>query len=491
MKIEKKLQWFLAANILILLLITFNSTALQFFHGITQAFYGGNAATKTFLVFLALAASSILSLVVIKTGKMPDKKNARKFFLAMILIAVLGLAIGLAQQAFFASELNANYPIATINAEMTNWEATTLYHNHSTKGAIYYLTQILGLNSSAFDTGQPLYNLQQNPETWAIALLIIIVLVTVFGLLHINTMLDKIGFVDFLVFNLGLVGMISVMLDGGAGATVMLPTLLFLSIYFSSNFLKTDNKTLKDLSPLMFTAFLPFVVGPVYNIYSLSDNFATPLIAAVGLGYFIWAQGKESLQKPLNWAVILLFLFFLPSFFAVISSFGFGATTLNLSSEFTKNPVDGEGDGFFIYGLPREATKEKIDAIVSEYGEIKESHKMEWLGYYRIIPLRQFRSGELEERLRQELRPETYLYVEHVIPTEKERMLIVHWLENNNQSEILPENFFGITIREKRDSGNKTFLKTRSKLITEWEMLAILTKIRSQSNQKIAVSFMS
>ncbi len=485
---QKKLTAFVLANIAIIVIILLNSTAMNFFHGVIQAFLGGNAEIKTLLFLSALTFSGIISLMVVKTGKKIDEKKAFRYFTAMILTGIIGLTLGLVQTGFFANELNSNYPIATINENMTNWEATSLYHNHLTKGTIYFVTQILGQNFSSFDSGQPLYEIQQNPEIWAIILLVIVVLVIVFGLIHINSMLKKIELFDFFVFNIGMFGLAGVIIDGGAGSTVFLVTALFLAIYFSKNFLQTSNKTLKDFSPMLFIGVIPLALGPLYNVFSLSDNFTIPLIMVTGLGYFLWKQGTKNVKKPFNLAAGLLFLLFLPAFFGTIFNFGFGTPVFNFSKEFTKNPLDGEGNGLFIYGLPKNAEKKKIDSIVSEFGEIKESYKLEWLAYYRIVPGKEFRTNELEEKLKLELKPQTYLYVEIVVPSEKNKGFVVHWLENKNESNFLTENFFGINVLEKTDYENKTVIKTRSKLLTEWNMLAILTQIRKNSKQKIAIS---
>ena len=159
---EKKLLGFLALNLVILIVVFFDSTAMNFFHGLTQSFYGGNAAIKTLLVLLALSASSALSVYVVKSGKTPSSKHAGNFLLAMCFIGAVGLAAGVIQLHFFSFELDTNHPIATINNDMTNWEATSLYHNHLPKGAVYFLTKPLGLKFPGFDAGQPLYELQKN-----------------------------------------------------------------------------------------------------------------------------------------------------------------------------------------------------------------------------------------------------------------------------------------------------------------------------------------
>lgn len=494
MKLEKSLKLFIAVNSLIIVLMTVNSTVLNFFHGIIQAFFGGNAITKTFIFFISMIFFSLISFALLKTKKNPFKDHSRKLLIAMVFFAVLVLVIGYLQLYFFALSLQANYPIGTVNKEMTNWEATTFYHNHITKGSIYFLMTLFGIKATNFDNGQPFYEIQQYPEIFASAILLLLLLALIFGLLHINSMLDKISFTDFFFFNLGLFGLINVSIDGGLGSTFMLLTILFLSIYFSRNFIETENKQVKDLMPLMITAIIPIAISPLYNVYALSDKFTAPLLVVVGIGYFLWQQQIIYLKntlKPLNILLIFLFILFLPAFFSVIIDFGFGIQVYNFSSDFTKNYKDGNGNGLFIYGIPRETTKEKLDLIISGFGKIEESYKMGWLAYYRITPLKEFRSCELEEILKKELKPKTYLYVEPIIPIEHQRIFIIHWLENKNESGIIEKDFFGITIKEKEDIGNKTFLKTRSKLSTELELLAILTKIRLESSQKIAVSFMS
>ena len=472
--------------VFLLILVLLNSWLMQLIHGFIQIIYGGNSNIKTILVLISVIALSLFSFFSLKI-KNPLKKHSKKLFIAMILLAVLGFQMGMEETVSFSAELGAHYPISTINADMTNWEATSMFHNHLPKGTIYFTMSMLGLKEQNFDSGQPLYNLHDDKSIY-LKFLLIILGILVLGLLHISSKINELEIIGFLAFSGGFIGLITVILDGGVGSTLILPTLLFLSIYFTRSYVKMENETIKDLLPLMITLTLPALFGPLFNIYSFADYLTAPLIAVVGIGYFLLSQGKKNLNEPFNWMCMLALLLFLGPLATVVEDISFGKIVYDFTEEFTKNNIDGTGNGLFIYGLPKEVSKEKVDLIISEYGEILESHKIEWLGYYRIKPFEKFRTNDLEERLKKELNPETYLYVEVQVPIERKNSFVINWLDGENESSILEDDFFGIIIEEQFDSENRTFLKTRSKLNPEWTSLAILTKIRSESKQKIAVS---
>ena len=141
-----------------------------------------------------------------------------------------------------------------------------------------------------------------------------------------------------------------------------------------------------------------------------------------------------------------------------------------------------KGAGVFVYGLPSDLDKEKVDLEVSKFGEIIESDKAGWSYYALIHPERNFRTGELEGLLQKKFSNESYLYAEQVSPSKIIMAYKILWFaENIDSNKLLREEFLASRIIQKTDNfeENSTEIIVEQKVDYIWQMNSILSEINS------------
>ncbi len=482
---RKNLLYFSAFVLIIALFSLLSDFFLLLVHGASQAVFEGNSIGKTLVMLFWFFFLPLISFACIKFNLykklQPFSKKLLFFFLAF---AVLGYFLGLLQFSLIAAEFQSFGPFATIAEKdgVLSWQASKLSHNHFPKASLYVVESFLGLNLKGFDDGFPWYSFISDPELWAFFYLLIEAVILFAGILYINSRIKEISFFDFLVFSAGLLAVLISVLDGGVASGAAMMAIFFITLYLSKNYLKIENRALATLLPLMVIGFIGFadVVVPL----EIGNNFyASAIILFFGLSYYFFSEKKAG---RLNFSLlnIVLALIFFSSLFITAEeylefSFGREIQPGYLALTFQEKP---ENAGIFVYGLPAELGKEKVDAKVKAFGEILESDKAGWSYYALIQPERNFRTGELEVLLQKKFSSDSYLYVEQVTPMKKIESYKILWFTDDfNSDDLLREEFLASKIIRKTDNleEKSTEIVLEEKTPYLWQMLSVLSEIRN------------
>jgi len=482
---QKNLLYFSALIAVIALLSLLSGLVLDLVHGVSQTIFEGNSNGKTFVMLSWFFLMPLISFFFLKFNLTQKIKNNSKIFLfVFIAFAVLGYSLGLLQFSLISSEFSSWGPFATIaeNNGVISWQASKLTHNHFPKASIYFLEKSLGLNfGGSFDDGFPWYSFIPNVELWSILFLLVEFAVLVSGILFINSKLKETSFFDFLVFVSGFLALLISVLDGGVASGAAMMAVFFIALYFSRNYLKTENHAVATLFPLLLIGFIGFadVVLPL----EIGNNFyASSIILFFGLLYYFFNERKTGKLKltPLNivFALLLLSAFFISA--TEYLEFSFGREIQPGYFFFALEEKDS-GGGIFVYGLPEKLSKEKVDLEVKKFGEIIKSDKSGWSYYALLKPERNFRTGELEFILKEKFNSSSYLYVEEVTPSKKINSYRILWFKEVNSEDFLSEEFLASKIinRTGFPEKNLTEIVVEEKTLYMWQMTSILSEIKS------------
>ena len=488
---QKHLLYFSAFIAVIALLSILSDFFLLLVHGISQAVFEGNSTGKTYVMLLWFFLLPLISFAFLKLNLTEKiKPYSEKFLKLFLIFAFLGYSLGLVQFFLVSSEFNSLGPFATIseNNGVINWQASKLSHNHFPKVSLYFLQSFFGFNSNGrFDDGYPWYSFIQNADQWSFLFLSIELIILISGILFINSRIKETSFFDFFVFLSGFLALIISVLDGGVGSGAAMMTLFFFAVYFSRNYLKTENLAIATLFPLLVVGFIAFadVILPV----ELGNNFyVSPIILFFGLSYYFFVE-KKAAKLNFSFLNLVLGLILLVSFFMLATqyldfSFGREIRSSGLIEEFNQKEV-----GVFVYGLPENLEKEKVDAEVEKYGAIIFSDKRSWSYYALINPKKNFRTSSLEGLLRNKFSNKTYLYVEEVAPVKRLDSYKVLWFTDNfDSNKLIKQEFLASRIVDRKDDfeTNSTELVVEGKTLYLWQMLSILSEIKSNGfNQKV------
>lgn len=483
---KKELLYFSAFTALIALLSVLSNFFMLLVHGFSQTVFEGNSNGKTFLMLSWFFLMPLISFAFLKL-KLAEKikLHSKKFLTVFLVFAVLGYSLGLLQFVLISAEFSSLGPFATITEQgsVMNWEASKLTHNHFPKASLFALNSFLGFNSNGnFDDGFPWYSFIPNANLWALIYLLVELVILLSGILFINSKINKTSFFDFLVFSAGFLAVIISVLDGGIASGAAMMAVFFLAVYFSRNYLKTENHIIATLFPLLFIGFIGFadVMLPV----EIGNNFyASSIILFFGLLYYFFSEKKLG---KLNFSVLNAILgLLLISSFAVSAAeyldFSFGREIQPIYSALTLQQKDS-GGGLFVYGMPVNLSKQAVDSEVQAFGKIIKSDKAGWSYYALIQPEKNFRTGELEKTLKEKFSEGSYLFVEEVTPTKTVNSYKILWFsEDINSSDFLRTEFLGSKIIDRKDFSEKklTEIVVEEKMPYIWEMTAILSEIRS------------
>ena len=482
---EKNLLYFSAFVAVIALISVLSDFFLLLVHGFSQAVFEGNSAGKTLVMFVWFFLLPLISFVCIKFNLYKKLKPfSKKLLFIFIAFAVLGYFTGLLQFSLIASEFGSLGPFATIaeNNGVLSWQASKLNHNHFPKVSIFAVESFFGLNFTGFDDGFPWYSFVPDAELWAFFYLLIEVVILISGILYINSRIKEISLFDFLVFSAGFLAVLISVLDGGIASGAAMMAIFFVTLFLSKNYLKVESHALATLLPLMIIGFIGFadVVIPV----EIGNNFyASSIILFFGLSYYFFVEKKAGKLKfsVLN---LILALIFLASVFITAeeyTEFSFGRQIQPSYLDFTFEGPQ-KNAGIFVYGLPTELEKEKVDLEVEKFGKIIESDKAGWSYYALIKPERNFRTGELEAVFQKKFSSESYLYVEQVAPAKLVESYKILWFaENFDSDKLLREEFLASKIIKKTDNlkENSTEIVLEETTPYLWQMLSVLSEIRN------------
>ncbi len=411
------------------------------------------------------------------------KPYSKKFLTVFVLFAFLGYALGVMQFSLVGLEYKSLGPFATMAEKdgVISWQASKLSHNHFPKASIYAFESFFGLNlGSNFDNGFPWYSFIPNADLWALFYLFIELMLLISGILFINSRLNKDSFFNFFVFIAGFLALIISVLDGGVSSGAAMMAIFFISLYFSRNYLKTENHGFATLLPLMVIGFIGFadVILPI----EIGNNFyASSIILFFGLSYYFITEKKSGKLKInlLNavFALILLFSFVITS--AEFMEFSFGREIQPNYFIYSFQQKDS-GAGLFVYGLPELLEKEKIDFEVEKFGKIIKSDKAGWSYYALISPERNFRTGELEKILQEKFNSDSYLYVEEATPLRKiNSYRILFFDEEFNPEKHLRNEFLASKVIESTVYKDYTEIVIEERTLYLWQMTSILSEIKN------------
>jgi len=483
---QKHLLYFSAFVAVIALFSLLSDFILLLVHGFSRSVFEGYSTGKTILMLSWFFFLPLLSFVFLKFNLSEKIKSYSKKLLLVFLIACfVGYGLGALQFSLFSFDYDSLGPFATIteNGEVMNWEASKIAHNHFPKASLYFLTSSLGLDfKGRFDDGFPWYSFIPDADVWAVLYLLIELVILISGILFINSKIKDISFFDYLVFLAGLLAVIISVLDGGIGSGAAMMVIFFFTLFFSRNYLKTENHVFATLLPLLVIGFvgfadvvLPFEIGNLY--------YASSYILFFGLIYYFLTEKKMNKLKWNSLNLVLALIFVVSIFISAAQyldfSFGREIQPSYLIYDFEDK---SKGAGVFVYGLPSELDKEKVDLEVSKFGEIIESDKANWSYYALIHPKRNFRTGDLEVLLQKKFSNGSYLYVEQASPLKKIMAYKILWFtENIDSNKLLRDEFLASRIIQRTDNfeENSTEIIVEQKVDYIWQMNSILSEIRS------------
>ncbi len=480
-KTERQLLRLSAIFIILLLLGILIPQFQDILYGIIRNTIGGYSLGKMILVFSWLIAMPLIAFLAVKSGICAKLREYDVLLLRIfILFAVAGYSLGLVQFNLYATQFGSFGPFATMIAEgdYTNWEASKLSHNHFPKIALYYIEKSLGLDMGGrFDDGRPLFEIYPNAEAFALAFALIVSVIIISGILHIFSRMHKMRWPDFLLFELAVISIIITMLDGGIGSVNVILAVFFFALYYARNYLADADKNSGHLLGLLIAAFSAFAVSAFLGI-NLSGIFVAPAMLLIGIAYYFFKNAKEKKMTFNLWNSALAILLLIS---AVVSI----ANVMSFSLGIPLTP-DSEGIGrIFIFGLPPDASASQVQEVLSGFGSVEEISKLHWAAYAEIKMNGETRTREIEKALVAELNPSGYLYVEDVLPITQINMYKIHWLDglgNRDANDFLENEFLGnriIDIQHNAGEGTTT-IALKSELETNWQMLSVLTEIRSR-----------
>ncbi|MBI5872195.1 hypothetical protein HZB88_03865 [archaeon] len=241
--------------------------------------------------------------------------------------------------------------------------------------------------------------------------------------------------------------------------------------------------------PLAVYGFLAAVLGVIYPDMA-SRAVTNDAAILLGLSYYIVKEFKEkriTRNLAINSLVIIVTVLLAQNNYNLISATINGPWVYDFSAESKTETRLEKGTGLFIYGIPNNTQDAVIKKEIAKFGEILEFDRKKWVAYARIQPNEAFRTGELEEKLVQKIKPNRYFYVEGVMPLTNGFEFKLYFLENKPVK--LDENFLGITILSQRfdSKTNSLTVLTKSKYPSTWQMLAILTEAQVKGLKKQAL----
>lgn len=467
---------FLIALILGLLIEPFRNLL----HGIIQNAFGGYSPGKMILIFSWLAAVPLIAICARRAGMHSRiSKHGLLFLKVFAVFCVFGYALGLLQFNLYATQFNALGPFATMISEgnYTNWEASKLSHNHFPKLTLYAIEKALGLDfGNKFDDGRPWFALY--PQAWAFALAFALILIVAIssGILHLISRLQKICLFDFVVFELAVISSAITILDGGIASSYAIFAIFLFVLYYLRNYLKESGKQAMHLLALFATAFVFIIISAL--VMGLSDIFVLPTMLLIGIAYYFYKSLREKTLALNLWNSAL----------AIVLVVSAGVAATNMANLGFGSQLTADADGIsiiFIYGLPVDVNEQQLQGILGQFGEVEQLSKTHWAAYAEIKAKAGARTKEIEKALAESLEPSGYLYVEDVFPITRISIYKIHWLgglENSDANEFLENEFLGNKIIEIQHNAqeNTTTIALKSELETNWQMLSILTEIRSR-----------
>ncbi|MBI2529802.1 MAG: hypothetical protein HYW05_01490, partial [Candidatus Diapherotrites archaeon] len=203
-----------------------------------------------------------------------------------------------------------------------------------------------------------------------------------------------------------------------------------------------------------------------------------PTMLLIGIAYYFYKSFREKALSFNLWNSALAIVLVVSASVAAmhIASLGFGSPLM----------ADEKGiSRIFAYGLPADADEGQLQGILAQFGEVEQLSKTHWAAYAEIKAREGTRTKAIERALAENLKPSSYLYVEDVIPMMRISIYRIHWLgglENSDANKFLENEFLGNSIIEIEHNAREgtTTLALKSGLETNWQMLSILTEIRSK-----------
>ena len=480
-KTEMQLLKLSAAFIAVLFLGLLVPQFQDLLYGIIRNTIGGYSLGKMILIFSWLIVLPLIAFLAVKSGICTKIRKYDIFLLRIfILFSVAGYALGLVQFNLYAMQFGSFGPFATMisDGDYTNWEASKLSHNHFPKITLYYIERALGIDlEGKFDDGRPLFEIYPDAEAFALAFLLIVAVIIVSGFLHIFSRMHKMRWPDFLLFELAVISVIITMLDGGVGSVNTVLAIFFFALYYVRSYRAQDDANSGHILGLLIAAFAAFAVSAFLGI-NLSGIFVAPALLLIGIAYYFFKNSRTKRLSFSLWNSALAILLVVSAAVSIANVLSF-----SLGVPLT---LDSEGIGrIFIFGLPPGASALQLQEILSEFGDVGELSKVHWAAYAEIKLNKDTRTREIEKALIAELKPKSYLYVEDALPISQTNMYKIHWLGglgNSDASEFLDNEFLGNKIIEIQHSAkeNTTTIALKSELEVNWQMLSILTEIRSR-----------
>ncbi len=437
--------------------------------GLMQAIYEGNSSGKLYFASVWFAVFPLAVLALNRFGFV--QKTDENLVLKLFAIAVAaGFLLGLIQMLAFTSQFDSFYlSHGTMLSEegYKNWEGSGYSHNHFPKISLHFMEKAFNLYfGGKFDNGAPWYELFEYPELWSIGFIALVLAAFISGTAYAAKRIKKTSMIGFACFAAGMLGILLKTLDGG----VLDSGIPFIIFFFAVYWAEEKKERLFWLAPALVSSFA-IVLLISTGLRGYSGTYPVSIIVFLSILYYFYAGWKNKKLKPSlgNIALIVVLLITANASAGLLFDFAYGLQ------------VEGSDQAIFIYGIPGTADSSEIRKAIEEFAEVKEFEREDWLAYAIVDAEKPFRTGEIEEKLRKQLNPETYLYVVSRENRQNYESFKVYWFEDVEPEKFIKNKFLDIeVVKIEHDSEkNVSLVRITGKInYTMWKTLALLSHIR-------------
>lgn len=373
--------------LVVMLLLPFGYEAVD---SVTKALFEGQSYAKT-LIFLIWFIFLFAVLLLKERGIAKPIKFKHSLIALIALLAILWLfQLFLNVTFMYDNNMPADTTAAILVSEdnTIQWSATQLSHIHITKGALYPIIGLIPFKG--FDSGYPMSNILPFPHSIIFLLLAIGLLVLI-----VNEFLQIENKVEQLLFAIFSYGALVSVFDGGPFSIIGKITIALLVALFLLR--RGEIKSYQFfLVPFFILAGILYFASFHFKSYIFAFGaYEIFLIGTILSAILIFKARK--IEKPV-WAAIMLILLYYA--FGYLAEFGFGA---DLS--------EAEETTLFIYGLPQGTTEESLTSAFGDSVEVVDWEIYNYVSFARIKPKIFMKSEVLEKKLREALKPGSYLFI--------------------------------------------------------------------------------
>ncbi|MBR9707009.1 MAG: hypothetical protein GOV15_01100 [Candidatus Diapherotrites archaeon] len=395
----------LAFWVVLSLLFFVSTDVFNWLHGLGTLVFEGFSFGKI-LIFLIWEIVFFLALVL-KAQFFPRFES--KAFQPLVLVLFSGFLLGFMLQANFFADFEASnnsyVGVLTTQDGVRAWEATYLKHTHLPKVSFGFVQSSLNSFINTADSGFPMFQALPNSSVWAVIFLLLITFGLILALFEgMSTYTNKLKFSHFL-FSIGFFGSLATMLDGGIFTQGAIVSIALLVLYGVLEYFPSSNGK--------FFALLFLPLGVTVALQSFFSSLSFGLFSS-----YLYFTSEENIVLIASILAVISSLnlkikrdFFTGLVLIGIAYLLFQPVQLDVKDvALGSASFPGETSSFFLYGLPDSAYNSDVLKVLEKYGTVTSFERSAWTALVEVKANQLYTNHDLENSLREELNPETYLY---------------------------------------------------------------------------------